>query len=183
VLRDARQAAGRSVETGAVEPDRAHLAGNRLGAVGHMMMFDQVGSAYQLAGSPPEQGPSFVKALKSFAAGVGELEERPSAAPSPTPSAWSTSVRPSGLTTSCWTTWSSSGRSSGFCRNRGTDSSTIAVCPTRPGSLGDSAEEVFTRLVDLHEQNGLAIALPGGLAELQRRYAMTVRPGLRMVEP
>jgi hypothetical protein len=27
-------------------------------------------------------------------------------------------------------------------------------------SLGDSAEEVFTRLVDLHEQNELAIALP-----------------------
>jgi hypothetical protein len=38
-------------------------------------------------------------------------------------------------------------------------------------------------LVDLHRRDELAIALPGGLAELQRRYAMTIYPGLRLVDP
>jgi hypothetical protein len=155
-----------------------------------MMMFDQVGSACQLAGGPPEQGPSFVKALKSFAAGVGELEREALYA-----------LRCSLVHDFSLVNIGSSRRTHHFMLDDGEQLGPVVRLPPEPWdgqlghcrmsnatwvnlrSLGDSAEEVFTRLVDLHEQNELAIALPGGVAELQRRYAMTIRPGLRVAEP
>ncbi|WP_328448775.1 MULTISPECIES: hypothetical protein [unclassified Amycolatopsis] len=74
VLREARQATGRNPETGRIEPGSGALSGNWLGAVGYLMLVDQVGSAYRPAGVPAVPGPPVVRALRYFAPGVGEPE-------------------------------------------------------------------------------------------------------------
>jgi hypothetical protein len=42
--------------------------------------------------------------------------------------------------------------------------------------FGDLAESVYARLLDLHRRRELGIALPGGGVELRARYAFTVWP-------
>jgi hypothetical protein len=68
VLREARRATGRNRETGRIEPGRAALSGNWLGAVGYLLLIDRVGSACR----PP--GPPVVRALRSCAPRMGESE-------------------------------------------------------------------------------------------------------------
>ncbi|WP_410626336.1 hypothetical protein [Amycolatopsis sp. cmx-8-4] len=68
VLREARRATGRDRETGRIEPGKAALSGNWLGAVGYLLLVDQVGSACRAPGPP------VVRALRQFAPRVGEPE-------------------------------------------------------------------------------------------------------------
>ena len=48
--------------------------------------------------------------------------------------------------------------------------------------LGDLAESVYARLLELHERRELSIALPGGAKELRARYAFTVYPDPRLID-
>jgi hypothetical protein len=155
-----------------------------------LMMFDQVGKTFRPAGVPAAANPPVVEALRRFAPQVGASEREALYA-----------LRCSLLHDFGLVNVGSPRRTHHFLLDDAEQVEAVVRLPPQPWdgqlahcrifnatwinlrSLGDLAEEVFTRLTDLHEKDELVIALPGGLAELQRRYAMTIRPGLRMVDP
>ncbi|WP_157358675.1 hypothetical protein [Amycolatopsis sp. ATCC 39116] len=49
--------------------------------------------------------------------------------------------------------------------------------------FGDLVERVYSQLCFLHTKGRLLIALSGGAAELRARYAFTVRPGMKLIDP
>jgi len=68
VLRDARAATGRYLATGEVSP-KQRGSGSWLGALGYMVMLDQIGECFRPANasSLPHGTPDFIKALTYFA--------------------------------------------------------------------------------------------------------------------
>ena len=67
-LQDARNATGRDSETGTVRMELA--TGSWLGAVGYMLLLDQIGTAVEPAGRPAMEGRAILRALKWWAPGV-----------------------------------------------------------------------------------------------------------------
>jgi hypothetical protein len=196
LLRDARVVTGRDVATGEVEPDKVELAGRWLGAVGYMTLFDQIGSAYRRADVAELSGQAFMKAFQYFAPEVNEAERDALYA-----------LRCSFVHDYSLVNVPKQGRQE--VRDRRThhfiltaedDAGPIVKLPPERWDgdldhcrirnatwinlrlLGNLAEEVFKRIVVLHETGDLIIALSGGLTELQRRYAMTIRP-IEFVDP
>lgn len=197
VLRDARAATGRYLASGEVglKPERS---GSWLGAVGYMVMLDQIGECYRPAnaGPLPKGTPDFIRALTYFAEDMPDPERQalyalrccfvhdyslvniPTAGnaeikaqrqhhfllgddPAPCPVVQLPAER-----------W---GGDLGYRPRR----MATRVSLRR---LGDLAESVYARLLDLHERRELRIALPGGAAELRARYAFMVYPDVRLVD-
>lgn len=191
VLRDARAATGRYLSSGEVGP-KPERSGSWLGAVGYMIMLDQIGECYRPADAAPlpKGTPDFIKALTYFADDVPDLERQALYAlrccfvhnyslvnipttrnaeiraqlqhhfllgddPAPCPVVQ--------LPTERWA------GNVGYRPNR----MATRVSLRR---LGDLAESVYARLLDLHEHRELRIALRGGGLELRSRYAFTVYP-------
>lgn len=69
-LRDARDATGRHLESGAVREEER--TGNWLGAIGYLLLLDQIGTAVEPAGAVMESGGAILRALKWWAPGVTE---------------------------------------------------------------------------------------------------------------
>lgn len=196
LLRDARVVTGRDVTTGEVEEDKQELAGRWLGAVGYMTLFDQIGSAYRPSNQAELAGQHFLKALQYFAPEIGELERDALYALRCSfvhdysliniPTMGNQQVRER--------------RTHHFMLTAADEGGPIVKLPVQRWdgdvdhcrlsnatwvnlrALGDLAEKVFHRLISHHEAGTLTIALPGGLNELQSRYAMTIRP-IRFVDP
>ena len=195
-MRDARGATGRNLETGEVEPDKVKQAGCWLGAVGYMIMFDQVGTSYRPLSTVAIQGATFTRALEYFVPEVSEPEREALYA-----------LRCSFVHDFSLINVGKGAnqqlrelRTHHFILDDAEQSGPVVRLPLhrwdgelahcRKGnatwvnlrSLGDLAETVFKRLIALQEKGELTIALTGGLLELQRRYAMTIYPGLHMQE-
>jgi hypothetical protein len=67
VLRDARGITKRDPDTGRLDPEVKHgHLGSWLGALGYMVLLDQIGRCFKPKRDAPEQGPPMVKALKHF---------------------------------------------------------------------------------------------------------------------
>lgn len=196
LLRDARIVTGRDLETGQVDPSQSVAAGRWLGAVGYMTLFDQVGSAYRLRNVAELSGQPFTKALRYFAPELGEREREAlyalrcsfvhdySLVNVPT----NGSIRVRELRTHHFMLTAPSGEGDIVKLPVQRWDGDIAHCRLRNATwvnlwaLGDLAETVFSRLVDSFNEGKLAIAVAGGLQELQRRYAMTVRP-INVIDP
>ncbi|MFC4080904.1 hypothetical protein [Amycolatopsis samaneae] len=197
VLRDARQATGRNLNTGEVEPEEVERVGCWLGAVGYMTMFDLVGSVFKPAHAIELAGQPFIRTLQYFAPEIGEVERDALY-----------SLRCSFVHDFSLVNVPATGsqqarerRTHHFMLNDADETGPIVKLPPQRWdgdlnhvrllnatwvnlrSLGDLAEEVYKELVMLHDNGELVLALSGGLDELKRRYAMTVRPGLRLQEP
>lgn len=69
-LRDSRRAAGRDADTGVVENEPA--TGNWLGAIGYLLLLDQIGSAVEPASVGNRPGTSILRALQWWAPGTTE---------------------------------------------------------------------------------------------------------------
>jgi hypothetical protein len=63
-LRDAREATGRDVDTGDKKPGRSH--GNWLGAIGYMILLDQIGSCFKRKGREEVRRNRIYRALSYF---------------------------------------------------------------------------------------------------------------------
>ena len=190
VLRDARAATGRYLSSGEVGP-KQERSGSFLGAVGYMVMLDQIGECYRPADAAPlPNTPDFIRALTYFADDMPDLERQALYAlrccfvhnyslvnipnrgsaetraqrqhhfllgndPAPCPVVQLPAVRWEG--------------------NVGYRPSWTATRVSLR-RVGDLAESVYARLLDLHERRELRIALPGGGVELRARYAFIVYP-------
>ncbi|MDQ0380294.1 hypothetical protein [Amycolatopsis thermophila] len=198
-LRDARSATGRDVESGNVDPATIDKIGNWLGALGYMVLLDQIGQCYRIRSVELKQPASdFVNALSLYAPEISFLEAQ-----------------------ALWALRCSFAHNYGlinapkiknvilreqlthhFLLDASSDPGAplvrlpkvkwdgqLAHCSKFNAtwvdlrSLGDLVEAIYRKLVELHDENSLVLGLPGGLAELQKRFAITIHPGLRMVGP
>jgi len=195
VLRDARGTTGRYLVSGRVNVKRQQRAGCWLGALGYMVMLDQIGECFRPADadSPSAGTPDFIKALTYFADEVRDPERQALyALRCCFAHDYSLVNIPAGrgaldrqrlhhflldaeetgpLVTLPGTPWDGN-----LARRPRYTATRVNL-----RSLGDLGEAVYTRLRHLHENQELRIALPGGAAELRARYAFTVYP--RVGEP
>ncbi|WP_336160088.1 hypothetical protein [Amycolatopsis sp. VC5-11] len=161
-----------------------------------MTFFDQVGSAYRPRNVAELAGQSFIRALRYFAPELDEGEREALYALRCSfvhdyslvnvPTMGSARVRE--LRTHHFMLTAPSGDGSVVRLPSRYWNGDISHCRLSNATwvnlwaLGDLAEKVFSRLADLRSNGNLAIALEGGLRELQRRYAMTIRP-INFIEP
>lgn len=176
IVRDARAASERNVDTGAVARTPSDTAW--LGALAYMVMLDQVGDCFQIAGSP-RTGPPLMSALRSFT----DLNESDAAAVY--------ALRCSLAHDYALVNTHSDSLFQHVFRLTATGALPVIRRPPIPWngdlghvrsnetlvdliSFGDLAEVVVRRLPEVHEAGHLEIALPGGVPELFARYAFHV---------
>lgn len=192
VLRDARGATGRYLATGEVSPKR-RASGSWLGALGYMVMLDQIGECFSPANasSLPGDPPDFIKALTYFAE---EIPDRERQALYALRCCFAHDYSLVNISTR-------SDRQHHFRLSDDPAPCPLVDLPAVPWDgnlvrrsigtatrvslrrLGDLAESVYARLLDLHSRRELNIALPGGAKELRGRYAFTVYPDAPRGEP
>lgn len=193
-LRDARRTSGRFEDSGKLDPSRASQMDCWLGALGYLVMLEQIGKCYRRSGGALNGNhPAFVKALMSFAPELSGDESY-----------------------ALWALRSSFAHNYGLINNKRKDdprlihhfmldatldsnTPVVRIPATRWDgqlthlrkanatwvdlrALGDLAENVYQQLVHAHEEGSLEIALTGGLDELQDRHGMTVWPNLTMID-
>jgi hypothetical protein len=165
-----------------------------LGALGYLVMLEQIGKCYRPAGAVARTSHSLVNALAFFAPAFGDAEAY---------ALWSlrcSFAHDYGLIND------KNKKDSRLVHHFILDASEDPAVPVAKlpsvgwdgklnnlrkwnatlidlRALGDLAEEVFKCLLTVHEQGNLEIALKGGLFELQSRYALTIWPGLTFVDP
>lgn len=195
VLRDARRVTGREPKSGAVLPDKVDLVGSWLGAIAYMTMFDMVGSIFRPFDSPDVKDTEIGLALQRFAPGIEEVEREALYA----------------LRCSFMHNFSlvniGKGRDERLRQLRThhfylDDNDNGGVVVTLPRekwtgdfektpsrsvthvnlrSLGDLAESVARKMIELHEVGKLKISLAGGVQEFVCRYGMTIYPDLKIL--
>jgi hypothetical protein len=75
VVRDARLVTGRESMSGALLPEQAQKAGSWLGALGYLVMIDQIGECFTRAGAPASSTrEDFIRALELWAPSVHERQ-------------------------------------------------------------------------------------------------------------
>lgn len=179
VLRDARAVTGRSRETGEmIDPS---LAGSWLGALGYLILLEQIGECFRPVGRQPLSGPKTVIALQLFADVTEARAEALYALrnafahdfglcnPSSNPQRqhhFAVCADPlASLVELPQAPWD------GDYDNR----TLLNRTQVNLWALAEVAEEVVHHLVELANVNALEVVLPGGSDELLQRYSMMFR--------
>jgi hypothetical protein len=185
VVRDARLASGRNLETGLVE--NVELVGNWLGALAYLVMLDQVGECFRPTRPHrlPVHNASLVKALTYFAPSLTDDQALAVYA-----------LRCAFAHDYGLVNRSQGGRNSGRLNHRflllSDALSPLVDCPdplwdgdwstsrdskrTRINvrALGDLAERIVSEMLIAHRSRRILVALRGGVDELFARFAMTI---------